>query len=120
MMKLGTVIPYLKNSKNYMNHVTHPLSSVDISIFLTELGKFCYMKKYRCRFHLNTYFLTLLTFLESLRIVLKNVVKILMMSAKMATLGLLRIKIFLKKLMASSFLPMTSPTQFYPVIQIIM
>ena len=36
----------------------------------------------------------LLTFLESLKIVLINIVTILMMSAKMATSGLLKIKIF--------------------------
>ena len=80
-----------------MNHVTHLLSSADISIFLPEISKFCYIKKYRYRFHLDTYFLTLLTFLESLRIVLINMVKILMMSAKMGTPGLLKIKIFWKK-----------------------
>ena len=33
MMKLGTVIPYLKKIKKFMNHVTHPLSSADISFF---------------------------------------------------------------------------------------
>ena len=33
MMKLGTVVPYLKKIKKYMNHVTYPLSSADISIF---------------------------------------------------------------------------------------
>ena len=32
-MKLGTVIPYLKKIQIYMNHVTHPMSSADISIF---------------------------------------------------------------------------------------
>ena len=80
-----------------MNHVTHPLSSADISIFSPEISKFCYIKKYRYRFHLDTYFLTLLTFLESLRIVLINMVKILMMSAKMANPGLLKTKIFWKK-----------------------
>ena len=71
-----------------------PLSSADISIFLPEISKFCYIKKYRYRFHLDTYFLTALTFLESIRIVLINMVKILIMSAKMATPGLLKIKIF--------------------------
>ena len=35
MMKLGTVKPYLK-SKKYIDHVTHPLSSTDISIFFTR------------------------------------------------------------------------------------
>ena len=74
--------------------MTHPLSSADISIFLPEISQFCYIKKYRYRFHLDTYFLTLLTFLESLRIVLINMANIFMMSAKMATPGLLKIKIF--------------------------
>ena len=33
MIKLGTVIPYLKMIQKYMNHVTHSLSSADFSIF---------------------------------------------------------------------------------------
>ena len=80
-----------------MNHVKHPLSSADISIYFTEISKFCYIKKYRYRFYLDTYFLTLLTFLELLRIFLINMVKILMMSAKMASPGLLKIIFFSKK-----------------------
>ena len=75
-----------------MNHVTYPLSSADISIFLAEISKFCYIKKYRYIFHLDVYFLTLLTF-----IVLINMVKILMMLAKMATPGFLKTKILKKK-----------------------
>ena len=34
-------------------HVLHPLSSADISIFSPEISKFCYIKKYRCRFHFH-------------------------------------------------------------------
>ena len=30
-----------QRSKKYMNHVTHPLSSADISIFSSEISKFC-------------------------------------------------------------------------------
>ena len=45
MMKLGTVIPYLKKILKYINHVPHPLSSADISIFSVEI------KKDRCRLH---------------------------------------------------------------------
>ena len=30
-----------RRSKKYMNHVTHPLSSVDISIFSPGISKFC-------------------------------------------------------------------------------
>ena len=35
MIKLGTVIHYIKKFQTYMNHLTHPLSSADISIFFT-------------------------------------------------------------------------------------
>ena len=64
-----------------MNHVTHSLSSADISIFSLEISKFCNIKKYRYRLH----------FVESLKNVLINMGTILMMSAKMATLDLLKV-----------------------------
>ena len=70
-----------------MNHVTHPLSSTDISIFSPEIVTFCNIKKYRYRFHFD---LTLSNFFESLKIVLA----ILMMPTRMAALGLLKIKLF--------------------------
>ena len=54
IMKLGTVIPNLKKIQKDMNHVTHPLSSPGISIFSPEIGRFCYIKKYRYRFHIDT------------------------------------------------------------------
>ena len=44
--------------------------------------KYGFPRSDRYRFHLDTYFLILLTFLQSLRIVLTNMVTILMMSAK--------------------------------------
>ena len=91
MMKLGTLTP------KYINHVIHPLSSADISNFLLEISKFCYIKKYRYRLYFDTLFLILLTFFESLKIFLINMVTILMMSAKMVTLGLLKIKVFRNK-----------------------
>ena len=47
----------------------------------------CYIKKYRYRLHFNA-FLTLLTLFESLKV---------MMSAKLATLDLLEIKVFWNK-----------------------
>ena len=74
-----------------MNHVTHPLSSTDISIFSPGIVTFCNIKKYRYRFHFD---LTLSNFFESLRIVLVNMVTILMMPTRMAALGLLKIKLF--------------------------
>ena len=43
-----------------MNHVTHPLSSTDISIFPLEIHKFCYVKKYRYIFHFGIYLFSIL------------------------------------------------------------
>ena len=40
MMKPGTVIPYLKKIKKYMNQMTQPLTSTEISIFSPEISKF--------------------------------------------------------------------------------
>ena len=77
-----------------MNHVTHHLTAADISIFSPKIRKFCYMKKYRYRLHFNRKFLILLTFPESLKIVLIKMVTILRMSAKMTTSGLLKMKVF--------------------------
>ena len=86
MMEFGTAIPYLKKIQKYINHVTHPLSSADISIFSPKISKFCYIKKYRYRLDF-----------ESLVIVLINMVTILIMSAKMATRGLLKISVLWNK-----------------------
>ena len=55
--------------------MTHPLSSADISIFLPEIFK--------------DYFLP-----ESLKVVLINMVAILILSVKVAALGLLKVKVF--------------------------
>ena len=54
MIKLGTVIPYLKRSKKHINHVIHPLSSADFGIFSPEIIKFCNIKKYRYRLNFDT------------------------------------------------------------------
>ena len=80
-----------------MDHVTHPLSSADISNFSTEISKFCYIKKYMYRLQFDAKFLILLTFLESLKIVLIKKVTILMMSAKTATPDLLKITVLWNK-----------------------
>ena len=77
-----------------MNHVTHLMSPADISNFSPEISKYCYIKKYMYRLHFDTKFLIILAFLESLRIVLIKKVTSLMMSAKMATPGLLKITVF--------------------------
>ena len=54
MMKLGTVIPYPnKIQKSYESHDTL-LSYADISIFSSEISKFCYIKKDRYALYFNT------------------------------------------------------------------
>ena len=77
-----------------MNHLTQSLNYADISIFSQEIIKFCFIKKCRYRLHFDTQFLILLTIFESLKNVLTNMITILMMSQKMATLGFLKIKLF--------------------------
>ena len=80
-----------------MNHVTHSMSPADISNFSPEIRKFCYIKKCMCRLHFDTKFLIILAFLEFLRIILIKKVTSLMMSAKMATPGFLKITVFWNK-----------------------
>ena len=80
-----------------MNYVTHTLSSADIILFSPEISKLCCIKKCRYRLHFHAWFLILLKFLESLKIVLINLVTILMISAKMASPCLLKIKVFWNK-----------------------
>ena len=86
-----------KRFKKYINHVTRTLNSAEISIFSPEISNFFCIKKYRYRLHFNTEFLILLTVFESLTVVLIKVVAILMMPTKLATLGLLEIKVFWNK-----------------------
>ena len=70
--------------------MTHPLSFAGISIFSPEISSFCYVEKSKDKFHFNT---ILLNIIESLEIVLINMIAILMMPAKFATPGLLKIKL---------------------------
>ena len=81
--------------KEDMNHMTHQLGSAD-QHFSLEISKFCYIKKYTDCILLFS-FLILLIFLESLKIVLINMVPISMMSVKKTKLGLLNIKLFWNK-----------------------
>ena len=67
MMKLDTVIPYLKRSKNIYESRHTPLGSAGISNFSPEI-KFFYIKKYMYKLHFNTLFLTLVTFLGFLKV----------------------------------------------------
>ena len=71
--------------------MTRLVRSADISIFSPKISNFSYIKKCRYRLHFDTLFPILFFFFESFKIALLNMVTILMMSAKMATLGLLKI-----------------------------
>ena len=54
MMKLGTVIPYLKKiQKIYESRETLP-DPTNINIFSPEISKICYINKYRYRLHFDT------------------------------------------------------------------
>ena len=97
MMKLDIVISYLKKIQEINKPLVHPLSSADISIFSLEISNFCYIKKYRHRLHFNTFCLIILTFFESWKVVLINMVTILIMSAKLVTLRFLKTQVFWNK-----------------------
>ena len=77
--------------------MTHPFISADISIFPQETCNFCNIKKCSYRLHFNTRFLNLLALFESLKVVLIKMASMLMISAKMAALDLLKIKVFSNK-----------------------
>ena len=81
-----------------MIHLTHLSGSAEISIFSPEISIFCYIKKYskkyRYRLDFKTQFVTFLILLESSKVVLMNMVALLMMLAKLATLDLLKRKVF--------------------------
>ena len=108
----------LRRSKKYINHVTHTISSADISIFSPEISNFCYTKKYRYRFYFNTKFLDIWNFFESLKFVCTTPRVILMMPAKLATLRLKR-KVFWNKGHDVITSVNTSTTKFYYMTQII-
>ena len=74
--------------------MTHTLSSADISILLPEISNFSCIKKYRHILHSNMLFLILSILFESLKVVLINMVAIMMMPLKLATLDLLKLKVF--------------------------
>ena len=79
--------------------MTHPFSSSEISIFSPKISNFCYIKMCRYRLHFNIQFLILLTFFESLKVVLIKLVAILAakMSAKLALLCVFKIDAFWNK-----------------------
>ena len=96
-MKLGTVIPHLKKiQKLYESRDTPPEFCWHQHLFIENQQILLYQE---IQIQIAFWYIIsiFLTFLESLKIFLINVVLILMMSAKMATPGLLKIKVFWNK-----------------------
>ena len=87
MIKLGTVMPYLKDLQQ--SQVTHPLSSPDRNRQIL-----LYQEKQKLIAFGTLVLILLALFFESLHVFLINMVTILMMSPNMATLGPLKIKTF--------------------------
>ena len=79
MMKLGTIIPYLKEIQKLYKSCDTPV-------------KFCWHRAFCQR--KSAMFECLLILFESLKVVLINMIAILMVSARLATSGLLKMKIF--------------------------
>ena len=95
MMKLGTVIPYLKKfQKLYESHDT-PLGFCWHQHFFTGNQQILLYQEIQKQIPFK--YIIFLTFLESLKVVLINMATVLMISAKMATPDLLKTKIFWKK-----------------------
>ena len=91
MMKVGTVIPFLKKIQKKYKLFGRPVEFYRHQHFSSEIGNFCYVKKYRYRLHLIP---ILLHFSESLKVALLKMVAILIVSAKLETIGLLKIRYF--------------------------
>ena len=119
-MKIGTVISYLRIiQKIYEFHIkTNPSSSADIQIFSPEVSNFGYINKYRYILHFK--YIILNIFFEFLSVVLINVVPTQIMLAKLATVGLLKMKTFRSKGCDVIVLSMTSLLKFYYVTLIML
>ena len=97
MIKLDTVIPYLKKiQKICESRDTYPEFCWH-QHFFTWNQQILFYQESRYRLYFGTQFLILLTFLVSLKNFLINLVIILMMSTKMATPGFLKVTIFWNK-----------------------
>ena len=90
------VIPILIEIQKNVNHVIRPFTFADINIFSLEISKLCYIKKCSSTLFLNKQFLILLTLFESWKAFLINMIA-LMISTILASLGLLKIKVFWSK-----------------------
>ena len=90
MMKLGIIIPYLKKTQRINELYWVELSCTDISNPWVVLTSVFFHRESANRLHFGTKCLILLTFFESSKKFLINMVTILMMSAKLAPPRLLK------------------------------
>ena len=74
------------------SHLDTPLEFCWHQYFSPEISNFFYIGKYIQKLHCNIFFPTLLIFIESIKVVLINMVTILMISAKLTSpdLGILK------------------------------
>ena len=77
-----------------MNHVTHFSNSAPTIIVSSEISKSCCIREYQCTLHFIRKPLFVLTFFEPSKKFLTKIVPIMMISTKLATPGLLKMKIF--------------------------
>ena len=95
--KLGKVISYLKKFQKIYEPCDTTLEFWWHQQLSQEISKLCYMKKYRYRLHFNALVLILLALWGPLKVILITMAAIFIMAAKLATLDLLRIKVFWSK-----------------------
>ena len=96
MMKLGTVIPYIRKIQNSYKLLDTHWVLLRLTFFSLQISNFCYVKNPHIDWiliHISNSF----NFFELLKVVLRNVLGILMMPAQLATLGVLKIKVFWNK-----------------------
>ena len=120
MIKIGTFIHYQEKILKIYKSRDTPFVFCWHQNFLLEISKFCYIKKYWYRLYFNTLFLIFLNSIESWKIISINMVAVLLMSAKMDTLELFRIKLSLNKDYDVTTSAMASSTEIYHVTQIIL
>ena len=122
MIELGAVILYLRKIKKIYK------SSYILFAFCwhhrlsMETSNFCYIKIYKCSLHFDAKFLIVLFLFYFLKVFFINIKHScnLMMSARLAIIGLLNVKCFEIKVMTSWILYILSPTKLYQVSQIIL
>ena len=97
MMRLGTVLPYLKKIQKiyeHTNHLTNLAGSADIIIFSPEISRVFYIDRMQRQIAFCYIISNSFNFFDSLKIFLTNIVAVLMMSTKKASLGLIKINSF--------------------------